>query len=56
MLILHAYYESVNIEVDPYSGSGFEDVEPGRHYQRSHEGRRRRSQPVRLPGAKRLVP
>ena len=35
---------------------GFEDMEPGRHHQRSHESRGRRSQPVRLSDAERLVP
>ena len=47
-------YESMVIEVDA-SRQRFEDLERGRHYQRSHESRGRRSQPVCLSGAKRLV-
>ena len=43
------------IEVDCF-GQGFEDVEPGQHHQRSHDRRGRRSQPVRLSFADRLVP
>ena len=35
---------------------GLEDVEHGRYYQRSHDRRRRRSQPVCLSSADRLVP
>ena len=50
-----AYFESLNIEMDA-SGKGFEGLELGQHYQRSHESWRRRSQPVRLSGADRLVP
>ena len=41
------HYESARSEVDA-SGRRFEDVEHGRHHQRSHDRRRRRSEPVCL--------